>query len=109
VGDVGSRVLITASQVRLLRRFYELAPDLPLGLIDRSTTGRPSLSEVPAWVNVILIDLGAADPTYIRQAAAAGHEVSLRNVDTVDQMRRAVQMGATRIVTDRPEVLGRAC
>jgi glycerophosphoryl diester phosphodiesterase len=108
LGDVEARVLITASQVGLLKRFHDLAPDLPLGLIDR-TSGRPSLSTVPSWVDVILIEYGAADPTYIRQAAAEGHQVSLRKVDTVAQMRDAVRMGATRIVTDRPELLGRAC
>jgi glycerophosphoryl diester phosphodiesterase len=109
LGDVDTSVLITASQVSLLKRFHVLAPDLPLGLIDRSTTGRPALSAVPAWVDVVLIDIGAADATYVRQAAAAGHQVSLRNVDTVVQMRDAVRMGATRVVTDRPEILGHAC
>jgi glycerophosphoryl diester phosphodiesterase len=108
VGDVGARVLITASSLSLLRRFHELAPDLPLGLIERSST-RPRLSTLPAWVDVILIELGAADQSYVRRAAARGHQVSLRKVDTVAQLHEAVRMGATRVVTDRPEVLGRAC
>jgi len=108
LGDVGGRVLITAAQVRLLGRFHELAPDLPIGLIDRSS-GRPALSTVPSWVDVILIEFGAADATYVRQAAARGHEVSLRKVDSVAQLGAAVHMGATRVVTDRPELLGRAC
>jgi glycerophosphoryl diester phosphodiesterase len=108
VGDVGDRVLITGSQLRLLGRFNRLAPDLPIGLIERSA-GRPRLSAVPSWVDVILIELDAADPAYVRKAAARGHEVSLRKVDSVAQLREAVRMGATRVVTDRPEVLGRAC
>ncbi len=108
VGDVEARVLITASELSLLRRFHRLAPDLPLGLIERSS-GRPRLSTLPTWVDVILIELDAADPTYVDQAAARGHQVSLRKVDTVAQLHEAVRMGATRVVTDRPEVLGRAC
>jgi glycerophosphoryl diester phosphodiesterase len=108
VADVEAQVLVTASQLGTLERFHQLAPDLPLGLIERSP-GRPPLSTVPAWVDVILIELGAADPTYIRQAAARGHEVSLRKVDSVAQLHEAVQMGATRIVTDRPEVVGESC
>ncbi len=58
---------------------------------------------------MILIEFGAADATYIRQAAARGTEVSLRKVDSVAQLHEAVRMGATRIVTDRPEVLGGSC
>jgi len=108
VADVDAQVLVTASTVRLLERFHRLAPDLPLGLIDRSS-GRPRLSSMPSWVDVVLIELGAADATYVRRAAARGHEVSLRKVDTVAQLREAVRLGATRVVTDRPEVLGRAC
>jgi hypothetical protein len=60
-------------------------------------------------VDVILIEFGAADAAYIRRATARGHRVSLREVNTVTQLRQAVRMGATRVVTDRPEVVGRAC
>jgi glycerophosphoryl diester phosphodiesterase len=108
VGDVGARVLVTSSQLGTLRRFQRLAPDLPVGLITRSS-GRPRLADVPTWVDVILIELGAADAAYIRRAAARGHEVSLRKVDTLAHLRAAVRLGASRAVTDRPEVLGRAC
>jgi glycerophosphoryl diester phosphodiesterase len=108
VGDVDAQVLITASSLSLLRRFHDLAPDLPLGLIERSSD-RPRLSTLPSWVDVILIEFGAADPTYVQQAVARGHQVSLRKVDTVAQLRAAVRMGVTRVVTDRPEVVGRAC
>lgn len=108
VDDVQERVLITSSQRTTLRRFHQLAPDLPVGLIDQSS-GRPRLSRVPSWVDVILIEFGAADATYIRRAVARGHQVSLRKVNTITRLRQAVRMGAARVVTDRPEVLGRAC
>ena len=106
VSDVGAQVLVTASELSTLERFQRLAPDLPVGLIDRSA-GRPRLSAVPAWVDVILIELGAADVGYVRRAVARGHQISLRKVDTLAQLRHAVRMGATRVVTDRPEVIGR--
>jgi glycerophosphoryl diester phosphodiesterase len=108
VGNVDAQILITASELSTLKRFQQLAPDLPIGLIDRSA-GRPPLSKVPSWVDVILIEFGAADARYIRQAAARGHEVSLRKVDSAAQLREAVRLGATRVVTDWPEVLGHAC
>jgi glycerophosphoryl diester phosphodiesterase len=109
VGDVAAQVLITSSQLPTLARFHRLAPDLPLGLIERSPGRRPRLSTLPSWVDVVLVELGAADATYVRRAAARGLQVSLRKVDTVAQLREAVRLGATRVVTDRPEVLGRAC
>jgi glycerophosphoryl diester phosphodiesterase len=108
VGDVTSKVLWTTSQRSTLRRFHGLVPDIPIGLIDRSH-GRPRLATVPTWVDVILIEYGAADARYIRRATRRGHLVSLREVNTVDRMRRAVRLGAARIVTDRPEALGRSC
>jgi glycerophosphoryl diester phosphodiesterase len=108
VDDVSARVLLTSSQPTTLRRFHRLAPDLPVGLIDQSS-GRPRLSAVPAWVSVILIEFGAADAAYIRRAAARGHQVSLREVNTVTRLRQAVRMGAARVVTDRPEALRSAC
>jgi len=107
VSDV-SRVPVTASELSTLGRFHRLAPDLPLGLIDRSS-GRPRLSTLPAWLDVVLVELGAADRSYVRRAGAQGHQVSVRKVDTVRDLRRAVRMGVTRVVTDRPEVLGHAC
>jgi glycerophosphoryl diester phosphodiesterase len=108
VDDVSARVLLTSSQPTTLRRFHQLAPDIPVGLIDRSS-GRPRLSLVPSWVDVILIEFGAADGEYIRRAVARGYKVSLREVNTVTRLRQAVRMGAARVVTDRPEVLAGAC
>jgi glycerophosphoryl diester phosphodiesterase len=108
VPDVSKSVLWTTSQRSTLRRFHRLVPDIPIGLIDRSH-GRPRLSTIPSWVDVILIEFGAADAAYIRRATARGHQVSLREVNDAQRMRQAVRMGAARVVTDRPEVLGRAC
>lgn len=108
VDDVQIRILLTTSQLTTLRRFHRLLPDFPVGLIDRSS-GRPLLSTVPTWVDVILIEFGAGDAGYIRRAGASGHRVSLRKVNTVAQLRQAVEMGAARVVTDRPEVVATAC
>jgi glycerophosphoryl diester phosphodiesterase len=104
-----SRVLVTASELHTLRRVHLVAPKIGIGLITRSRTGRPALAGVPRWVNMIAIDLRAADGTYVRRARAAGHTVSVRGVNTVAQLHRAVAIGATQVVTDRPEVLGTAC
>ena len=108
-GRLAGRVLITSSQLPTLRRVHALAPRVGIGLIDRTTTGRPRLSRVPGWVDVLAIDLRAADAKYVARARAAGHAVSVRNVDTVLQLHAAVALGVRRVVTNMPEVLGRSC
>ena len=108
VAHSSSRVLITASRLSALRRVGRLDPSAALGLITLKT-GRPALADLPRWLDVVLIDLPSADARYIHRAHARGLEVSVRNVNNVRQLHRAVRIGADRAVTDRPERLGRAC
>lgn len=107
--DAHDTVLYTSSELRTLGRVKLVDARIRVGLIHRSDHGRPALARVPSWVDVILLDLRAADATYVQQAEAAGHEVSVRRVQTVGDLHRAVALGVSRVVTDRPEVLGRAC
>jgi glycerophosphoryl diester phosphodiesterase len=109
LADAYDKVLYTSSEVETLQRITALDPRIRVGLITRSDHGRPVLGRLPAWVDVILIDLRAADAAYLQRAEAAGYEVSLRRVESVTQLHRAVALGASRVVTDRPEVLGWAC
>jgi glycerophosphoryl diester phosphodiesterase len=108
LGRLG-KATITASELSTLHRVHALAPGIRIGLIDRSSTGRPRLSEVPGWVDVLAIDVHAADAQYVKKARKAGHAVSVRKVNTVLQLHEAWAMGIRRIITDRPEVLGRSC
>jgi glycerophosphoryl diester phosphodiesterase len=103
------RLLYTSSEMRTLRRIHALDPRLPVGLITRSATGRPALERLPAWLDVVLVDLRAADVDYVRRAADRGYAVSLRGVESVAQLHEAVSLGATRVLTNHPEVVGRVC
>ena len=103
------RLLYTSTTLGTLRRLHEIDPSLPLGFITREPDARPVLARLPRWLDVVHIDLRAADAIYVRDANEQGLEVSLRGVDNVVQLRRAAQLGAQRVVTNRPEVLGRAC
>ena len=103
------RVLYTSSEMRTLRRIHTIDPRIRLGLVARTNNGRPTIAGLPEWLDVVLIDLRAADAAFVRQAADTGYEVSVRGVDTVAQLRQVAAIGATRVVTNRPDVLGRAC
>lgn len=109
VRDVTRQVLFTSGQVRTLRRLNSIDPRVRVGLIDRSSNGRPSIRKLPPWVDVVLIDFRAADREYVARAGRTGVQVSVREVNTVWRLHRAVAMGAARAVTDRPDLLGRAC
>ena len=112
VGDGPSsyeRVLYTSSELRTLRRIHAVDRRMPLGLITLSATGRPRLKHLPRWLDVVLIDLRAADTAFVRAATARGLAVSVRGVDTASQLHHAVEVGATRVLTNRPDVLGRVC
>ena len=103
------RVLYTSAQVSTLRRIHSIDPRLPTGLITLSDTDRPALTGLPEWLDVVLVDLHAADAAYVHAAAERGYAVSVRGVDTAAQLHRAVAVGATRVLTNRPDVLGRLC
>lgn len=102
-------LLVTSSELETLRRIHEIDPAVGTGYIDRSDTGRPDVAQLPAWVDVALVDLQAADRTTVDRVHAAGHLLSVRGVDSVAQLHRAVALGVDRVVTDHPERLGRAC
>jgi glycerophosphoryl diester phosphodiesterase len=102
-------VLITASDLRTLRRINRLEPRVETGLITRSRDGRAKVAKLPPWLDVVLIDIHAADRDYADQVHTAGLALSVRNVNTSEQLQEAVALGADRVVTNRPEVLGRLC
>lgn len=109
VAPAVDRVLYTSSQSDTLARIQAMDPRIRVGLIARDPGARPRLSRLPAWLDVVLIDVRAADGAYVRRAAAVGVEVSARGVNTVADLHRAAGMGIARVLTDRPEVIGRAC
>jgi len=109
VADVRRQVLLTASEKSFLRRLHGLDAAVPVGLIGRATAGRPRVGSLPVWLDVILIDIAAADEDYVRRAHRAGFLVSVRGVNTVRRLHRAVALGVDRVVTDRPELLGHSC
>jgi hypothetical protein len=108
VANATQRVLITSTQIRTLKRVHHIDPTVSVGLISRHTN-RPSLGQLPRWLDVVLIDIRSADKAYIARASNVGFEVSLRYLNTVHQLHKAVAMGATRALTDRPELLGHSC
>ncbi|KRE99136.1 hypothetical protein ASG88_15525 [Nocardioides sp. Soil777] len=103
------RVLYTSSEPRTLARIDAIDPRVRVGLIARDPTSRPVIEALPAWLDAVLVDLRAVDADWVGHAEEVGLQVSARGVDTVADLHRAADLGVTRVLTDRPEVVGRAC
>jgi len=97
VPDAYDRVLYPSSEKMTLRRIHAIAPRIRLGLIKRTTTGRPAIEVLPEWLDVVLIDLRAADGAYVRQALDMGYEVSVRGwrpSPSSERLSRSVRPGS---------------
>ncbi len=97
------RVLYTSTTMGTLRRLHEIDPCLPLGLITREPDARPVLARLPRWLDVVHIDLRAADAPSSARPRSGDSRCRVRGVDSVVQLRRAAQLGAQRVVTNRPK------
>jgi glycerophosphoryl diester phosphodiesterase len=107
IPDVTCKVLFTASEMQTLRRVNAIDSSIQVGYITRSGCGRPDLSTLPSWLDVVLIDSCAVTADYVAAARTRGMQVSARGVDTVSEYRRVVRLGVTRIVTNKPALLAR--
>lgn len=102
------RVLMTAGEIETLRRLHRIDPLLRLGWITRDGTP-PAAADIPPEVDVVLIPRSHATAAYVDAVQARGIYVSVRGVDTVDQLRALERIGVRRVVTDEPALLASAC
>ena len=102
------RVLMTAGEIETLRRLHRIDPLLRLGWITRDGTP-PAAADIPRVVDVVLIPRTHATAAYVDAVQARGIDVSVRGVDTVDQLRALERIGVRRVVTDEPALLASAC
>ena len=99
-------IMYTASEASTLRYLHRLSPRSKFGLIVRSKFGRPATGTVPAFIDRVMLDYRAVSAQYVRQAQAAGFEVSARNVDSLSLFQRMKSIGLRYIVTNKPWVIG---
>jgi len=98
-------VMYTSGERSTLGFMNTINPRSKLGLIHRSTYGRPDLSTVPKFIDRIMLNWKAVTPKYVKRALAAGFEVSARGVNTLALFDRMKRYGVKYIVTDRAWVL----
>jgi glycerophosphoryl diester phosphodiesterase len=105
-GQVPQRnVLVTSLDLSTLQRVHRITPFAATGLIAGRKNPQPPVGVLPRWLDTVLINLQALDPSYVDEVRAAGHSIAVRNVETASQLNLASELGVKRIITDRPEDL----
>lgn len=108
VEDPYRRVLMTAGEIETLRRLHRIDPQIRLGWITREGAP-PAAADIPPVVDVVLIPRAHATAAYVDAVQARGIEVSVRGVETIEQLRALERIGVRRVVTDVPALLAAAC
>lgn len=96
-------LVVQSGDWSFVREFHSLAPEIPVGLL-----GRPSpdeLREFATWVDQINPQYTVADAEYLGLVHELGMSSLVWTVDSVDDMEKAIDLGADGIITNLPDSL----
>ncbi|MDF5753241.1 glycerophosphodiester phosphodiesterase family protein [Spongiactinospora sp. TRM90649] len=100
------RVIVQSFDWGSMRRFHQIMPDIPIGLLGTPEPGRlAALSRYAGLINVPYTDVTR---DYVRRIHRYRMRVICWTVDGQAAMRRLAAYGVDGIVTNRPAVLRRA-
>lgn len=86
-----------------MREFNTLLPNVEAGLLGMPTDAQ--LVEFATWADQINPSHGTADAAYLARGHELGMISNLWTVDAEADMRRAVEIGADGIITNKPDTL----
>jgi glycerophosphoryl diester phosphodiesterase len=101
--DPGRYLEIECFETGVLRRLA--VRNLP---VDLGLTGTPPASQlagVASFADAVNPQASSIDATYVDRAHRAGLEIKVWSLNTVDSMRRALDLGVDGIYTHRPDML----
>ncbi|MFN8195319.1 MAG: glycerophosphodiester phosphodiesterase family protein [Nocardioidaceae bacterium] len=85
-----------------LRRFREVVPDVPVGVLSEGRLGPELVELARGFAHHLNPALGAVDPSTVLRLRDAGLGVSVWTANTHRQLRRALACGVDGVITDRP-------
>lgn len=97
------RLVVQSFDHGSMRRFKDLAPHLPVGLL--GTPPRRRLRTLAAWADQVNPRHRAVRPGYVDAVHQAGMACQVWTVDGVADMTRALGMGVDGVISNRPDVL----
>jgi len=101
--DPGRYLEIECFEAGFLRGLASRHPPVDLGLTGTPPPSR--LAGVASFADAVNPQASSIDAAYVGQAHRAGLEVKVWSLNTVDSMRRALDLGVDGIYTHRPDVL----
>jgi glycerophosphoryl diester phosphodiesterase len=101
----GDRVVVQSFDHVWLRRYKDLAPDVPVGLLYGTDPTEAEVSAAATWAQQVNPALGAIEEDTVERIHAHGLETHVWTVNAGQDMYRAMQWGVDGIITNYPQVL----
>lgn len=96
-------LVVQSGDWNFVREFHELAPEIPVGVLGRP---RPDeLREFATWVDQVNPKYTVVDAKYLGLVHELGMSSLVWTVDGVDDMEKAIDLGADGIITNMPDSL----
>ena len=103
-----ARLAPTSFDTDSVGRLVQLLPDVCVGLISKEASSAVLDRAAELGAGRVLVRLAAATPEFVQQARDRGFRVDVWPVDTPEQVRRAVELGANGFTTDDPRIVAEA-
>lgn len=97
------RLVLQSFDFDSMRRYAELEPDVPVGLL-----GTPSPDQLPAlaeFADEVNPNHKSVDASYVRAVHDAGMDCLVWTVDARSDMNRAIDLGVDGVISNKPDVL----
>lgn len=107
---VEDRTIISSFNPIILRRVARLDPEMPTGyLIDRNFSVGRSEQMLARLSGAQALHLHSAllRPSLVQRVREKGFHVVVWDVDTSEEMHRAIELGVDAVITDRPSLMKR--
>jgi len=99
------RVLMQAGDQAWLRRYHDLAPDVPVALLHYGIPTDEELVAGSLWLDAFNPALGNMNQAMVERIHELGMETHVWTVNFGGDMNRAISWGVDGIITDYPSVL----
>lgn len=102
------RMAPTSFDVDNVARLAALLPEVCVGLISKEASAEVLDRAAELGARRVLVGIAAVDAEFVQTAHDRGFRVDVWPIDTPDQVRRAVELGADGFTTDDPRIVGAA-
>lgn len=97
------RLVVQSFDHAAMRRFKDVEPEVPVGLLGRPRARR--LPQLAGWASQVNPRHGSVDASYVAAVQAAGMACLAWTVDRPTDITRALGLGVDGVITNRPGVL----